>query len=116
MSYDADAFPDAVPLGGQPVALTYAYSPGEEQDGVTVKLGFSLAQTVSQSCVEWSVPGLREGLVNELLRALPKSIRRELQPFPPKVTEIVSELQPSGESLQADLAAFIRTRYGVEIP
>jgi ATP-dependent helicase HrpA len=116
LKFDSEAFPDAVPLGGQPVALTYAYSPGEEQDGVTVKLGFSLAQTVSQSCVEWSVPGLREGLVNELLRALPKSIRRELQPFPPKVVEIVNELQPAGESLQADLAAFIRKHYGVEIP
>ncbi len=116
MSYDAEAFPDAVPLGGQPVALSYAYQPGEEQDGVTVKLGFVLAQTVSQSCVEWAVPGLREGLVNELLRALPKSIRRELMPFPPKVAEIVNELKPVGDSLQQDLAAFIRRRYGVEIP
>jgi ATP-dependent helicase HrpA len=116
LDFDNEAFPDAVPLGGQPVAVAYAYSPGEENDGATVKLGFSLAQTVSQSCVEWSVPGLREELVNELLRALPKSIRRELMPFPPKVAEIVAELQPAGESLQADLAAFIRRRYGVEIP
>ncbi len=116
LNFDSEAFPDAVPLGGQPVAVSYAYSPGEEQDGATVKLGFSLAQNISQSCVEWSVPGLRESLVNELLRALPKSIRRELQPFPPKVAEIVSELQATGESLQADLAVFIRKRYGVEIP
>jgi ATP-dependent helicase HrpA len=116
LNFDSEAFPDAVPLAGQPVALSYAYSPGEEHDGVTVKLGFSLAQSVPQSCVEWSVPGLREGLVNELLRALPKSLRRELQPFPPKVAEIVNELQPAGESLQQDLAAFIRRRYGVEIP
>ena len=116
MSYDAEAFPDAVPLGGQPVALSYAYQPGEEPDGVTVKLGFALAQTVSQSCVEWAIPGLREGLVNELLRALPKSIRRELMPFPPKVVEIINELQPAGDSLQQDLAVFIRRRYGVEIP
>jgi len=116
LDFDSEAFPDAVPLGGQPVAVAYAYSPGEENDGATVKLGFSLAQTVSQSCVEWSVPGLREGLVNELLRALPKSIRRELQPFPPKVVEIVNELQATGESLQADLALFISRRYGVAIP
>jgi ATP-dependent helicase HrpA len=65
--------------------------------------------------VEWAVPGLREGLVNELLRTLPKSIRRELMPFPPKVAEIVNELKPAGDSLQQDLAAFIRRRYGVEI-
>jgi len=116
LSFDAEAFPDAVPLGGQPVALTYAYTPGEEQDGVTVKLGFSLAQTISQASVEWAVPGLREGLINELLRALPKSLRRELMPFPPKVEEILRDFQPSGDSLPQDLAIFIRQRYGVAIP
>jgi ATP-dependent helicase HrpA len=116
LSFDAAAFPDAVPLGGQPVALTYAYTPGEEQDGVTVKLGFSLAQTISQASVEWAIPGLREGLINELLRALPKSIRRELMPFPPKVEEILREFKPGGDSLPHDLAVFIRQKYGVAIP
>ncbi len=116
LDFDAEAFPDAVPLGGQPVALTYAYTPGEEQDGVTVKLGFSLAQTISQASVEWAIPGLREGLINELLRALPKSIRRELMPFPPKVAEILRDFQPVGDSLPQDLADFIRRQYGIPIP
>jgi ATP-dependent helicase HrpA len=98
------------------VALSYAYAPGEEADGVTVKLGFSLAQTVSQASVEWSVPGLREGLITELLRAMPKSLRRELMPFPPKVAEILRDLKPGGDSLPQDLAAFIKQRYGVVIP
>jgi ATP-dependent helicase HrpA len=114
--FDQTAFPDSVPLAGQPVALAYAYQPGEENDGVTVKLGVALAQTISPASVEWAVPGLRESLVSELLRALPKSLRRELMPFPPKVTEIVNELVPGGESLIDDLARFIRKRYGVEIP
>jgi ATP-dependent helicase HrpA len=116
LSFDAEAFPDAVPLGGQPVALSYAYTPGEEQDGVTVKLGFSLAQTISQASVEWAVPGLREGLINELLRSLPKSIRRDLMPFPPKVEEILRDFQPGGDSLPHALALFIRERYGLVIP
>ncbi|MEI9866000.1 MAG: ATP-dependent RNA helicase HrpA [Limisphaerales bacterium] len=116
LSFDAEAFPDAVPLGGQPVALSYAYTPGEEQDGVTVKLGFSLAQTISQASVEWAVPGLREGLIGELLRALPKSLRRELMPFPPKIAEILRDFQPTGDSLPHDLAMFIRQRYEVIIP
>ena len=116
LDFDAEAFPDAVPLGGQPVALSYAYTPGEEQDGVTVKLGFSLAQTISQASVEWAIPGLREGLINELLRALPKSRRRELMPFPPKVEEILRDFQPGGDSLPHALALFIRERYGIAIP
>ena len=54
-------------------------------------------------------------MISELLRALPKAIRRELMPFPPKVTEIVRDFQPAGPSFLQDLAAFLHRRYGVEI-
>jgi len=115
LRYDAEAFPDAVPVSGQPVALAYAYAPGEEHDGVTIELPFSVAQTASSALIEWAVPGLRDEIINELLRALPKSIRRELMPFPPKVTEIVQEFQPTGSSFLQDLATFLHRRYGVAV-
>ncbi|MGD0410272.1 MAG: ATP-dependent RNA helicase HrpA [Verrucomicrobiota bacterium] len=113
--YDAEAFPDAVPVSGQSVALAYAYAPGEEHDGVTMELPFPLAQTASSALLEWAVPGLRAEMTGELLRALPKSIRRELMPFPPKVPEIVREFQPAGTSFLQDFAAFLRRRYGVKV-
>ena len=114
--YDAAAFPDSVPLGGQPVPVSYAYTPGEEHDGATVQLGQALAQALSAASVEWAVPGLREAQVGELLRALPKAIRRELMPFPPKVAEIVRELRPGDHTLLHDLSRFLHQRYGVEVP
>ena len=116
LSYDPDAFPDSVTLDGQAVALSYSYTPGEEHDGVTLKLGRDLAQSVTAASVEWAVPGLREGQVAELLRSLPKAIRRELMPFPPKVAEILRDLRPSGHSLRHDLARFLHQRYGVAVP
>jgi ATP-dependent helicase HrpA len=116
LSFDATAFPDAVAVQGNPVPLSYAYSPGEHHDGVTLKLEPHLAQSLSPASVEWAVPGLREAQVNELLRALPKALRRQLMPLAPKATEIARELEPGGHSLKHDLACFIRERYGVEIP
>ncbi len=115
LDFDTEAFPDAVPVGGQPVSLAYAYAPGEEHDGVTIQLPFTLAQTASSALIEWAVPGLREEIISELLRALPKAVRRELMPFPPKVVEIVRDFQPAGQSFLPDLAAFIHQRYGVPI-
>jgi len=115
LAYDAEAFPDAVALGGQASAVRYAYAPGEDHDGVTVRLNLDLVRSVVPAEVEWSVPGLRGELVLELLRALPKALRRDLMPFPPKVSEIVSELKPTGPSLLHDLAAFLRRRYGVDV-
>src|ERR1039458_8428791 len=115
LGYDAAAFPDAVPVSGQSLALAYAYAPGEEHDGVTIELPFTLAQTASSALIEWAVPGLREEMISGLLRALPKSIRRELMPFPPKVTEIVHEFQPTGTFFLQDFAAFLHRRYGVAV-
>jgi ATP-dependent helicase HrpA len=83
---------------------------------VTIELPFSLAQTASSALIEWAVPGLRQEMIGELLRALPKAIRKELMPFPPKIAEIVSDFQPSGHSFLQDLASFIGQRYGVEVP
>jgi ATP-dependent helicase HrpA len=115
LGYDAAAFPDAVPVSGQSLALAYAYAPGEEHDGVTIELPFTLAQTASSALIEWAVPGLREEMISGLLRALPKSIRRELMPFPPKVPDIVREFQPTGTSFLQDFATFLHRRYGVAV-
>ncbi len=115
LSYDAAAFPDAIPVSGHAVPLAYAYAPGEEHDGVTIKLPFTIAATASPALLEWAVPGLREEIVHQLLRALPKSIRRELMPFPPKIAELVREFHPSGSSFLKDFAGFLNRRYGVAV-
>jgi ATP-dependent helicase HrpA len=116
LNYDSTAFPDAVKLAEQPLPVRYAYAPGEDWDGVTVQLPVELARSLSPAAVQWAVPGLRAEQVGELLRSLPKALRRELQPIEPKVEEIVRELQPSGDSLSADLGRFILRRYGITIP
>ena len=107
----AAAFPDAVQLAEQPLPLRYAYAPGEEWDGVTVQLPVELARSLSGAQIEWSVPGLRAEQVGELLRSLPKALRRELQPIEPKVAEIV---RGNGAQLIADevMTGFGRTGAG----
>jgi ATP-dependent helicase HrpA len=115
LNYDAAAFPDSVQLGGEPVPLAYAYAPGEEHDGVTIELPLSVAQAASPGSVEWSVPGLREEMIHELLRALPKTLRRELMPLPPKATEIARDFQPTGMSFLQDLGVFLHRRYGIQV-
>jgi ATP-dependent helicase HrpA len=116
LSFDANAFPDSVHIAEQPLALNYAYAPGEDWDGVTVQLPVDLARALSPAAVEWSVPGLRAEQVGEWLRSLPRTLRRELQPIEPKVAEIVRDLQPTGDSLRADLARFLLKRYGITVP
>lgn len=116
LGFDAVAFPETVTIAGHPVPVAYAYAPGEEWDGVTLRLPAELIATVPSSVLEWSIPGLRSELAAELLSSLPKSLRRELQPFPPKIQEMVRELEPVGGTLAGEMGRWIQQRYRVQIP
>ncbi|MBI1842080.1 MAG: DUF3418 domain-containing protein, partial [Verrucomicrobia bacterium] len=114
--FDAAAFPATVSLGTHSVPIAYAYAPGEERDGATLKVPLGLWSLVKESSVAWSVPGLREAQVASLLKELPRLLRRDLQPHAPKVREIVAEFRPEGGAFLDELAAFITRRYQVTVP
>ena len=116
MSFDDDAFPERVEVSQQRVEVNYSYAPGEGHDGATLRVPFTLAQSADAATMEWAVPGLREKLVLELLRSLPKSLRRDLMPMQRTVATIVEEFTPTGNSLTAALGEFIRKRFSVIIP
>jgi hypothetical protein len=88
------------------VTLAYAYA---QADSVTVSCP-SHSRGGFLALIEWAVPGLR-GNHQRVAPALPKSIRRELMPFPPKVPDIVRDFRPQRRSCKT--AAFLHRRYGV---
>src|SRR5207302_1714045 len=79
----ADAYPDiwtsesrrASPH--QALPLSYAFEPGSQADGVTVDIPLSRLNQVDAAEFSWQVPGLRAELVTEMIRSLPKALRRE---------------------------------------
>ncbi|MFZ9853809.1 MAG: ATP-dependent RNA helicase HrpA [Limisphaerales bacterium] len=115
LAYDQEAFPGMVPIDGQPVPVRYAYAPGEGHDGVTLRIPIALADAVSAARLEWAIPGLRAGRVEEWLRSLPKALRKQLHPIAPKVEEIVRDLTPEGPTLEHDLRRFLKRHYGIEV-
>ena len=114
--FDPRAFPDTVAIGDQNISLTYAYAPGEERDGVTLRLPFNLAQIVDARALDWAVPGLREPQIQHLLESLPKAIRRQLMPLAPKAREMARTLEPRDRNFVDTLTEFVQQQYGVTIP
>ncbi|MCC7264069.1 MAG: ATP-dependent RNA helicase HrpA [Candidatus Latescibacteria bacterium] len=110
-----DAFPDALMLDGQELALEYAYRPGQDEDGVTVKLPYKLVDAIDPQVLEWLVPGLLEEKIACLLRSLPKALRRQLMPINDKAAQIAAQLQPTHHTFLESLEVFVATRYGVRI-
>ena len=114
--YDRQDFPDQVSLGNSVLPLSYAYNPGGEEDGVTVRVPLPLAERLTAGQLQWMVPGLREEQAGAMLRALPKTFRKLLMPLEPKAREIAAEFHPGDGDLFAVLSAFILRRYQVAIP
>jgi ATP-dependent helicase HrpA len=120
----ADAYPDvwtSESTGPQPgslptLQLTYAFEPGSETDGVTVDIPLSRLNQVNAAEFSWQVPGLRAELVTEMIRSLPKALRRDLVPAPDVAREVVARLgEPSGD-LRDAVARELRSLRGVTVP
>lgn len=112
-TYDRTLFPDNVSLGNTVLPVSYAYAPGGETDGVTLRVPLPVAEHLTSGQIQWMVPGLREEQIGILLRALPKSLRKGLMPLDPKVREIAAEFQPGREDFLTALGAFLTRKYRV---
>ena len=102
-------------VDGEELPLSYAYRPGREDDGVTVKMPYKLIHFIPPDVLEWLVPGLLQEKITHLLRGLPKAIRKRFVPVPETAREIALRLRSTHGAFLATLEAFILDRYGVEI-
>ena len=112
---DLDAFPDSIVVDGTRVDITYAYRPGQDDDGVTVKLPYRLMDAVDPEVLEWLVPGLLRDKITCLLRSLPKTLRKQLVPVPTTAQAIAAELKPTHESFLESLEVALRERFGLTV-
>jgi len=96
--------------------LSYEFAPGELDDGVTVDIPLAELTRVSGEELSWQVPGRREELVTELIRSLPKDLRRLFVPVPDTARAVVARLgEPHGSLLDA-LGAELARIGGIQIP
>ena len=85
-------FPDDWPLGANRLPLTYKFEPVERDDGLTLTVPEPLVDLLDPGKLAWLVPGMRLEKVTELMRALPKDLRKPLVPVPDSARAALSEL------------------------
>ena len=89
---EAIDYPDTWPQGRHRLRLTYQFEPGSDADGVTVHVPLAVLNQVEADGFDWQVPGLRQELVTELIRSLPKAIRRNFVPVPDWAAAVLDRL------------------------
>ena len=109
-------YPDTVSVGTETYACAYRFEPGQEDDGVTVKMPVSAASAIPMESTDWVVPGLLEEKITELIKGLPKSLRKQLVPVAATVRQVMDEMPKFEGSLINSLSRFLYDRFNVDIP
>lgn len=89
-------FPEVWKLGDLKLPLRYVFDPSSDDDGVTIRVPLVALPQLDAIELLWGVPGWRYELVLQLLKSLPKDIRRQIVPIPDTVDSLFDELQPEG--------------------
>ena len=111
----SSAYPDEWQVGEATLPLSYVFEPGDARDGVTVDVPLRLLHHLRAEDFAWQVPGLRQDLVTELIRSLPKPLRRQLVPAPDHAARVVPVLRPGDGGLLPALAHELLRSAGVQV-
>ncbi|MFE2568979.1 ATP-dependent RNA helicase HrpA [Streptomyces mirabilis] len=110
-----DDYPDSWRQGRLKFRVTYQFEPGADADGVTVHIPLQVLNQVTDEGFDWQIPGLREEVVTELIRSLPKPIRRNYVPAPNFAKRFLDQAVPLQEPLPTTLARELKRMVGVPV-
>ena len=115
-----DDFPGRLHIGDVVLPVAYKFAPGEPDDGVNVRVDLGTLSQLSQDDLDWLVPGFFATKCEALMRALPKSLRRQLAPIPDRVQAVLPRLERADAYRQGNLygalSGAVRATIGVPIP
>ena len=92
-----EGFPDRWQCGDLSLPLSYEFAPGSPRDGVSMRIPIEVLERVSDKGTDWLVPGMREDLLTEAIRALPKGVRRLLAPAPDVAASVARWIEQAGD-------------------
>ncbi|MFJ1649649.1 ATP-dependent RNA helicase HrpA [Streptomyces sp. NPDC088258] len=114
-SVTKDDYPDSWRQGPLKFRVTYQFEPGTDADGVTVHVPLQVLNQVTAEGFDWQIPGLREQVVVELIRSLPKPVRRHYVPAPNYAAAFLDRAVPLQEPLPVTLARELQRMVGVPV-
>ncbi len=110
----AALYPEFWQMGDLKLKLSYEFNPSSDRDGVSVHIPLTVINQIKPDDFAYQIPGLRLELLTELIRALPKRLRRNLIPAPDYAKALYNSIKLYSGNLYAQ-AAHELTRMGGEI-
>jgi ATP-dependent helicase HrpA len=76
-----EEFPSDIVINGATLPLSYCFSPGEPEDGVTVDIPSAMLNQFKQTDFDWLVPGYLSDKILAVIKLLPKAYRKQMIPL-----------------------------------
>jgi ATP-dependent helicase HrpA len=111
-----EQFPPQLKIDNVSFALSYNFSPGKSDDGITLTVPLALINQVAAARCEWLIPGLLAEKVTQLIKTLPQKLRRHLVPVPEFAASFCREVSASNIPLLQALTRYIREQKQTEVP
>jgi ATP-dependent helicase HrpA len=98
---DEHEHPTEWSYNGQKLKLRYRFDPSATDDGVSVDVPLPILASLDADPFEWLVPGMRLELITELIRSLPKALRKNVVPAADWAAKALAQLpeEPNGNIL-----------------
>ncbi|MFG0285639.1 MAG: ATP-dependent RNA helicase HrpA [Phycisphaerales bacterium JB039] len=111
-----DRYPGRMPLAGTEAKLRYRFDPAAPDDGVTAVAPLEALPQLREADTQWLVPGLVEEKARELLRLLPKQLRRNIDAAACAKAFAAEHGQRDDRSLLEALSEHVGRTTGASIP
>jgi ATP-dependent helicase HrpA len=111
-----DAYPDRLAAGGALLAVHYRFEPGQDDDGVTVRVPRALLARVHDDAFDWLIPGWLAEKCAALIRSLPGALRRQFVPATDMARRALDRMQPGAGPLLPALATALADLTGADCP
>lgn len=114
--FDPSLFPDHLENNGIRFPLSYQFDPGSQEDGVTISVPLKAARQVTASRLERLVPGMLREKCIQLIKNLPRTLRKHFVPVPDVVDSILPKVENSDDDLIKVLTRELKIKTSVVIP
>ena len=108
-------YPDTWQQQNLTLPLKYHFSPGDEDDGISTVIPIALLNQVQSDGFDWLIPALRFDLAVALIKALPKTLRRNFVPAPNYAQACLANMSEEQGDFKQALAKQLLRMTGVRV-
>ncbi len=109
------ALPETISILGMDLPLSYHFKPGSKDDGVTLSVPMAVLNQLHSDYFDWLVPGLIGEKITELIRSLPKQLRRNFVPAPNFSEACCNSLSYRKGNLFMSMSDHLKKMTGIQI-